>query len=191
MTADTTNVLWWTTGISCAAILVAPAVALAIQRRVDRQKSAEDRRQAIFKALWVNRRRPFYLARVDALNMIDVEFFKEQHIQDAWQDLFAHYRDEHPGLSDAQIAQQREDKYSLLLFEIGKTLGYGFGKAHIRDNVYRPILHNEYDELELDTKRRVLELLKSDALPVKFVTPGAQSPPNAASHVDKGPTSSL
>ena len=170
MATDSTTVLWWTAATSGAAILAAPAVALWIQRMVDRNKAAEQRRQEIFKALWVNRRRPFYLARVDALNMIDVEFFGEGLIQDAWQDLFAHYRDPHPGLSDAQIELQREEKYSTLLFEISKVLGYGFGKAHIRDNIYRPTLHDTFELMEMETRQRMLALLKSDALPVKLVT---------------------
>jgi hypothetical protein len=123
MGADNTTVLWWSAAISGIAILAAPAVALWIQRRVDRNKAAERRKQDIFKALWVNRRRPFYLARVDALNMIDVEFYGEKPVQDAWQDLFAHYRNPHPGLSDAQIDSEREEKYSTLLYEISKALG--------------------------------------------------------------------
>jgi hypothetical protein len=170
MGADNTTVLWWSAAISGVAILVAPAVALWIQRKVDRNKAAEHRKQEIFKALWVNRRRPFYLTRVDALNMIDVEFYGEKSVLDAWQDLFAHYRDPHPGFSEAQIDLQREEKYSTLLYEISKALGYGFGVAHIRDNVYRPIFHDTAEAVDTETRQRFLALLRSDALSVKLVT---------------------
>ena len=53
--------------------------------------------------------------------MIDVEFFGETKVVDAWQDLFAHYRDPHPGLNDAQIDREREDKYATLLHEISRS----------------------------------------------------------------------
>jgi hypothetical protein len=50
-----------------------------------------DRRQQIFRLLWVNRRRWHWVPRIDALNMIDVEFFGDKGVQNAWQDLRAHY----------------------------------------------------------------------------------------------------
>jgi hypothetical protein len=179
MIVDNTTILWWTAGVNVVAILAAPAVALWIQRKVDRKKAFDDRRQQIFRALWVNRMRDHWIARIDALNMIDVEFFKEKHIRDLWEDLFAHYKNPPPGISEAEIRQQRIEKYSKLLFEISNTLGYNFGHSYIRDNVYRPELHNSIDSVEYETKLRILELLKSDALPVRFVTPqDPQSPPS-------------
>jgi hypothetical protein len=155
--------------ITVVAIIAAPISALWIQRKGDDERALKQRREQIFKTLWVNRRRHFYVARVDALNMIDVEFYGETKILDSWADLYAHYCVDTKGQSDVQILKEREEKYAALLFEISQVLGYGFGKTHIRDNIYRPALHNEYDENELETKRRILELLKSDALPVKFI----------------------
>ncbi len=165
------SVLWVTGLMSAAAIVAAPLIALWIQRRAEAEKALKDRRQAIFRALWVNRGRPIYsAARVDALNMIDVDFFGEQKVQDAWEDLRAHYfRQEHPGLNDEQIGAQREEKFATLLFEISQVLGYKFGRTHIRDTVYRPQLHLDFDGIEFETRKRVLDLLKSDALPVRFV----------------------
>jgi hypothetical protein len=167
--SESSNAIWWCAGINALAVLVAPAIALWAQRRSDRSKAAQDRKQEIFKTLWTNRRRPFYIARVDALNMIDVEFYRNKAVRDAWLDLFANYRDKHPGLNDEQIAQQREELFTTLLFEISKVLGYELGRAEIRDNVYRPELHNTFDTIEFETRKRVLDLLKSDALPIRFV----------------------
>jgi hypothetical protein len=175
------GVLWATGLMSVAAIVASPLIALGIQRRVEHGKARRDRREAIFRALWINRRRPFYIARVDALNMIDVEFFGEQRVQDAWENLRAHYfRQEHPGLNNDQIAAEREERFATLLFEISQVLGYKFGRTQIRDNIYRPQLHGQFDEMELETRRRVLDLLRSDALPIRFVegpaTPQAVPP---------------
>ncbi len=179
MTIENTTVLWWTAGVNVLAILAAPAVALWIQRKVDRKKASDDRRQQIFNALWVNRMRDHWIARIDALNMIDIEFFKEKHIRDLWEDLFAHYRNPPAGLSEPEIRQQRVEKYSTLLFEISNTLGYNFGRAYIRDNIYRPEFHNNIDSIEYETKVRILNLLNSDALPVRFVTTPETAPATA------------
>jgi hypothetical protein len=165
------EVLWWTGTINVLAIIAAPIAALWLQRNRDQKQALENRREQVFKALWVNRRRPFYLARVDALNMIDLEFFGEQKVLDAWADLFAHYVNKHPGLNENQVVQEREDKFATLLYEMSQVVRYKFGKTHIRDNVYRPELHNKFDEIEFETRNRILDLLKTDALPVRFVAP--------------------
>jgi ABC-type uncharacterized transport system fused permease/ATPase subunit len=68
------GVLWATGAMSIGAVIASPLIALWVQRRIEAGNSQRERREAIFRALWVNRRRPFYIARVDALNMIDVEF---------------------------------------------------------------------------------------------------------------------
>jgi hypothetical protein len=185
-----TGVLWATGLMSVGAIIAAPLIALWIQRRSETEKARNERRQAIFRALWVNRRRPFYIARVDALNMIDVDFYSERKVQDAWDDLRAHYfRQEHPGLSGGQIAAEREEKFATLLYEISQVLGYRLGRTQIRDNIYRPQLHNDFDGIEFETRKRVLELLQSDALPVRFVD--EMPPPNkdGAGGTPKDPTS--
>ena len=177
MSTDMTNILWWTAAINAAAVLTAPAIALWAQRKMDRDRAAQERKQAIFKALWVNRKRPFYLARIDALNMVDIEFYKNKQVRDAWRNLFAHYSNPHPGLNDELLGQQREELFTALLAEMGKVVGYEFGTAEIRDNSYVPALHGRIEEMEIETRNRVLDLLKSDALPVRFVDlPGGGQP---------------
>jgi hypothetical protein len=83
--------------------------------------------------------------------MVDVEFFGEQKVQDAWADLLADYnRKDHPGLNNDQIFAQREEKFATLLFEIGQVVGYKFGRTYVRDNIYRPQLHADFDEIDLE-----------------------------------------
>jgi len=171
-----TTVLWVTGFLSVLAIMAAPISALWIQRKIEDDKAQRERRQAIFKALWVNRRRQVWIARVDALNMIDIEFIGHARVLEAWQALFAHYvRADHPGSQD-QIFNEREELFATLLYEISQVLKYKFSRTYVRDNVYRPILHGEMDVMEFETRRLINGLLKSDALPVRFVG-GAPAPP--------------
>lgn len=183
-----TTVLWVTGALNVAAIIAAPITALWVQEKREEIKAQTQRREAIFRALWVNRQRQFYLARVDALNMIDVEFFGEQKVQDAWQNLFAHYSQPHPGLNEDQIFREREEMFATLLFEISQVLRYGFGRTHIRDNVYRPTLHGKLDQMELETRQWIHELLQRDALPVRFVTDAPRANVAPAHIVEDGST---
>ena len=105
--------------------------------------------------------------------MIDIEFIGHQKVLDAWQALFAHYvRDNHPGTDD-QIFNEREELFATLLYEMSQVLKYKFSRTYVRDNIYRPILHGEMDVMEVETRRLINGLLKSDALPVRFVGVGA------------------
>jgi len=171
------GVLWWTTGLTVVAIIAAPITALWVQRKGDDDRAAKARKEAIFRTLWTNRARPAYLARVDALNMIDVEFFGEQKIIDAWADLFAHFKTDYKadGISETEQNRRQIEKYATLLFEISQLLGYKIGKTHIRDDIYRPEIHNEFDEVELQTRRLTRDTLVAlnamDALPVRFMPP--------------------
>jgi hypothetical protein len=78
-----TTILWWTAGLNVAAIITAPITALWAQRKGDDNRALKKRHDDIFRALWINRARPMYLARVDSLNMIDVEFFGVAKVMDA------------------------------------------------------------------------------------------------------------
>ena len=111
--------------------------------------------------------------------MIDIEFIGHQKVLDAWQALFAHYvRDNHPGTDD-QIFNEREESFATLLYEISQVLKYKFSRIYVRDNIYRPILHEQIDMMEVETRRRINGLLKSDALPARFVGGVAPIPPGA------------
>ena len=184
-----TTVLWATGAVNVIAIIAAPITALWVQGRHDENKALRLRRQTIFNALWVNRRRQFYVARVDALNLIDLEFLGEQKVLDAWQALFAHYYQPHPGMSDDQIFREREELFATLLYEMSQVLGYKFSRTYIRDNIYRPTLHDKFDTMEFQTREWIHALLQRDALPVRFVT-GAEpeAPPPAPQRERDGPT---
>jgi hypothetical protein len=172
-----TTVLWATGALNVLAIITAPITALWVQGRHDESKAQRLRRQSIFNALWVNRRRQFYIARVDALNLIDLEFLGEQKVLDAWQALFAHYSQPHPGMNDDQIFTEREELFATLLHEMSQVLGYTFSRTHIRDNIYRPGFHNKFDLIDMQTREWIHALLQRDALPVRFVTGTAPEAP--------------
>ncbi len=102
--------------------------------------------------------------------MIDIEFIDQEKVLSAWRALFAHYaKQEHPGLNDDQIFNEREELFATLLYEISQVLKYKFDRTYVRDNIYRPKLHGDLDSIELDTRKRINNLLRSDALPVRFL----------------------
>lgn len=57
-----------------AAVLVAPVLAVHIQRRLDQHRESRDRRLRIFHTLMATRAARTSPAHVEALNRIDLEF---------------------------------------------------------------------------------------------------------------------
>ncbi|WP_263354323.1 DUF6680 family protein [Acidicapsa acidisoli] len=170
-----TTALRMTSAITVLAILGAPIGALWVQRIGDDKRAQRLRRETVFKTLWANRARPVWVTRVDALNMIEIEFHGERAVVAAWKELFGHYKFDYKaaGIAEAEQTRRHIEKYGKLLFEMSKVLGYDLQETSIRDDVYRPDIHGRFDEIEMETRsltRDILQALKNmDALPMKIV----------------------
>src|SRR5260221_3308280 len=81
--------------VTIIAIIVAPIIALRVQRKADQERAAKDRKLWIFKTLMSNRATRWNPICVQALNMIDIEFTdkSEKDVRDAWKELLDHYND--------------------------------------------------------------------------------------------------
>jgi hypothetical protein len=76
------------------AILAAPIVALQIQKYIEDRKEIRARKMQIFRTLMATRATRLDSKHVEALNMIDIEFFESKKITEAWKlllDNFVNY----------------------------------------------------------------------------------------------------
>jgi hypothetical protein len=89
--------------IMIAAVLAAPFAAVFAQWHLQLRREGRERKMAILKALMANRANAVANARVEALNMIDVEFNSESpsdsEIREAWKIYLEHLNKEQ-GKSD-------------------------------------------------------------------------------------------
>jgi hypothetical protein len=74
--------------LTVVAIVCGPIIALQIQRKLDREREALNRKLWVFKTLMSFRATALAPAFVQALNLIDVEFSghndKEKAVRNAW-----------------------------------------------------------------------------------------------------------
>jgi len=68
-------------GISIFAIFRSPIVALRLQKELEDYNEKKSRKLSIFKTLLGTRANPVSLEHVQALNMIDIEFYEEKKIR--------------------------------------------------------------------------------------------------------------
>ena len=83
--------------LTVVAIVCGPIIALQIQRKLDREREALNRKLWVFKTLMSFRATALAPGFVQALNLIDVEFSghndKEKAVRNAWKVLLDHYSD--------------------------------------------------------------------------------------------------
>jgi hypothetical protein len=155
--------------INIVAILLAPLVALRVSAYLQDRKERRQRKLSIFRTLMATRATPLRLEHVQALNMIDVEFYsdkdkKDKEVRDAWKA----YLDQlsRPNL-EIDWTTRREDRCVDLMHAVGTAVGYEFDKTHIRRTSYFPIAHGELEADQTRIRKAVIALLEGkEALPI-------------------------
>jgi len=113
--------------INTWALFKAPKDALRIQKEIEANNEKKQRKLNIFKTLMATRADILSLEHVKALNMIDIEFYNEKSIRNAW-DIYRKHLNSYPKNQNEQDKKNWTDKtkeyLSDLLCSISKLLGY-------------------------------------------------------------------
>jgi len=150
------------------AIVVGPIAALAIQRWADHRREKRQGKLWVFRTLMMYRATRLNLNFVQALNVIDVVFDrnnqKEKEVRTAWKVLLDHLTTDQASLP----AQQKAfDLTITLLVRMGKSLNYDFDEVYLKRQVYQPIGHTQIEEAQDEIRTLVLRLLKGQGrLPI-------------------------
>jgi hypothetical protein len=131
--------------LTILAILTAPIIALQIQKYIEGRKEIRERKMQIFRTLMATRATRLDVKHIEALNMIDIEFFKNKKITEAWKlllDNFANYpqnsNEENYKSKLSSCTEKSDVLFVDLLSEIAKSLDYKFDKVHLKRNIYIP-----------------------------------------------------
>lgn len=158
------------------AVLAAPWIAIHIQRRLDAAAEKRSRKRAIFRTLMATRATRISGDHVAALNMIDLEFYGEskagrqiqtqadRKVVDTWRvylDSLVFGQPGDPGF-DARVEQSRE-KFVDLLYEMSRALGYNFDKVLLKQGVYSPIAHGEFELQDRAIRQGLARILSGEA----------------------------
>lgn len=141
--------------LTILAILFSPLIALEVQRYIDIFRERRIRKMRIFETLMTTRRDDVSQYHVQALNMIDIDFYgirlfgknwrtkKEKNVLTAWKTYLDHLNT--PGeLSGAVLdnwISKKDDLLADLLYEISIAVGYDFDKVHLKRSIYLPRAH--------------------------------------------------
>jgi hypothetical protein len=110
-------------GLGALGTFLSPLIALRVSRYLDRSREHERRRFELFQTLMQWRAALFIEQPVRALNTIDVLFYNDKAVRDAWADCFSSFSDQRLSTTP-EGGRIRQDKIDTLLREMAKTLKY-------------------------------------------------------------------
>lgn len=156
------------------AVLIGPVVAVQITEYLRRKNDNRNRKVHVFRTLMATRSATLAPQHIEALNLVEIEFFsirkQDRKVVDAWKLYLAHLNDIHYPKNNWQA--RRADLLMELLYEMSIALDYGYDKAHIKSGTYYPSGYedNEVDHLEM--RKLLLEVLRGKrGLPVTIQAP--------------------
>jgi hypothetical protein len=159
------------------AIILAPLLAIQIQKFIENKKDKKARKMNIFRTLMATRATPLYPQHVEALNMIDIEFYNNHKVVDAWKlllDSFENFpKDPKEPNYKSKLDSSVEKSHELLtdlLYVMSKSLNYSFDKVHLKRGIYIPKGHTDilFDQ-EIIRRSLVGVLLGKIPIPIKII----------------------
>lgn len=154
--------------LTIAAILLAPLVAVQVQKWLEVFREERGRKLWIFKTLMATRAANVSPDHVQALNMIDLEFRGRRYkkVTDAWKaylDHLASFPKEEDETEQKRWGENRVDRLASLLIEMGKSLGYEFDEVHVKKSVYAPEAHSQIENENTLVRRGLIRVLYGEA----------------------------
>lgn len=157
--------------LTLIAIVLGPVVAVQVSQYLERNRQKRASREQVFKTLMRTRASRLSPARIEALNMIDVEFHgggkQDKAVVDAWK----LYMNSLQACSASSGPDQRNDLYLDLLCKMGCSLGYRMDKAHIGSTCYLPQAHADIEGEQHLIRSGLLGVLRGElALPIQLIS---------------------
>ncbi|MDO9518950.1 MAG: hypothetical protein Q7L19_01900 [Pseudohongiella sp.] len=153
--------------ITILAILLAPLLAVQVQKWLEVFREERGRKLWIFKTLMATRANNVSSEHVQALNMIDLEFRGKKYkaVTDGWKAYLDHLTS-YPNDDESvqkQWSERRIDRLTTLLMEMGNCLGYEFDEVHVKKGVYAPEAHGQIENEHILIRRGLIRLLYGEA----------------------------
>jgi hypothetical protein len=149
--------------IMIIALILGPIAAVQIAECLRKRQETRERRVRIFKTLMATRTTNLYANHIEALNLVEVEFFNDRQVMDRWR-LYRNH------LDDAEFSTRdyagwntvRKNKINDMLYEMSVALGYKYDKSHIEKGVYYPAGYGEIENQQTEIRTLLLKILRGE-----------------------------
>ena len=170
-----TSLIAWLTAnvglITVIAILLAPIFTLRVQKKLEDRKEKEQRKLFIFKTLVATYATRVSPDHIQALNMINIEFYGIKPVLDSWHLYQKHLTTPVADANNTSIpldekerkAKEWVDRGSDLFIDLlvcmSQEVGYQFDKATLSNGIYYPIAHQRLEDENRFLRQGLLEII--------------------------------
>ncbi len=177
--------------LTILAILAAPVVAIQVSLWLAKQQEKWQRRLTIFRTLMGTRASTMAREHVQALNVVDVDFYGSDKKSRAGVDALKVYLDHlNTGPADQASATKQQELVVDLHKTMASQLGHQFDKTEIKRTSYTPSGYGDVELEQQEARKLSLELLRGErGLPV-YIPAGQQQehlPPSGEEKEITGP----
>lgn len=167
--------------LTLLAVLLSPLLAVQVTAFIERRRQSRERRLNIFRTLMGTRATGLSPDHVQALNMIDIEFYwkgkwkiysdhKAEEVLRAWRIYLDHLSDK-KSFTEESWAEKRIDLFIELLHKMAVSLGYDFDKVHIKRTSYFPQSYGDMEDDQHIIRKGLVALMKGEiSLPLKVTS---------------------
>ena len=161
--------------LTVAAILLAPLTALQVSAWLEKRRAKRQKRLDIFRTLMTTRASGLAPTHVQALNLIDVDFYgkgkSSKAVLVSWKAYLNHLNQDPEAVNLDVWGQRKADLFVDLMYAMAQDLGYDFDKTHLTTTSYFPKGHGEAEDDQVAIRRGLGHILAGRwALPVLPVT---------------------
>jgi hypothetical protein len=154
------------------ATVVGPIAAVQTQKWIERQTEKRRERKLVFAALMYTRATRVSTEHVQALNRIELAFYKDKKVMAAWRlylDILHQVVTEE---NQGYILGRRDELFVKLLYSMSSLLRYPFTETEIKNSTYRPQIHTDIENKQLQLLNWAISLAEGrQSLPVSAVVP--------------------
>ncbi len=152
--------------ITTVAIIIGPILAVQAETYLSRRREERERRLQVFRTLMLTRKIPLAPNRIDALNLIDIYFEKDDEVTKEWRAYFDAlnnlFKDGIPEEEAKRLKDKSEEKFIDLLDSMSKAVGYKkFDKTYLKNTVYFPQAYSGYLEGQIDVNKNIGPMMNS------------------------------
>lgn len=167
----------WYALATLAAIVLGPIIAVVITRMLDRSAEKRRRRLDVFRNLMQTRGVRLDPVHVATLNLVEIEFYKDDDVRRAFQTYIQHLSSPMPVVAEQdRFLAQRLDLFVNLLSEIGSSVGLSFDKRDLERLSYVPQGWDSDQNMQRRNAEMLGQLLSGQrAMPITHFT-GGKSP---------------
>lgn len=175
--------------ITVVAVILGPILAVQAQKFLESLRDKRNRRLALFKTLMSTRAERLSRDHVQALNMIDIEFYgcrmlgtryqtaREKRVTNAWKNYNDHLNQRGLYESVENWVRDGNTLFTKILYEMSIALRYDYDEVQLKRDCYRPEAHVNIENAQLDVLTGLASVLRHERSIPMAVTYFPNMPP--------------